>query len=242
LANDKVRQNILAELADNNKLLKIEDINSALAKAEELGIVNNFNFVTWLENSEYRRATSDYYNIIKGTWNIFDIIDKLPHFNAIFKAFHTVLVMDEVLIKKSYILNTIVKDLFSDDDFIDSQTISKLLDYVDDLLILRWLNDKSFKMPIFNGDSIFSFNGSENTYKGEKPSSIVIQDEASRNTLKKIIEERLVPHLQSGYYYDVDENGNMVRIDLKGKNRFLDMIITDIDNDGRRYLKLDLDM
>ena len=150
--------------------------------------------------------------------------------------------MDEVLIKKSYILNTIVKDLFSDDDFIDSQTISKLLDYVDDLLILRWLNDKSFKMPIFNGDSIFSFNGSENTYKGEKPSSIVIQDEASRNTLKKIIEERLVPHLQSGYYYDVDENGNMVRIDLKGKNRFLDMIITDIDNDGRRYLKLDLDM
>lgn len=30
-------------------------------------------------------------------------------------------------------------DLFSNSDYIDSKTISGLLDYVDDLLILRWL-------------------------------------------------------------------------------------------------------
>jgi hypothetical protein len=72
--------------------------------------------------------------------------------------------------------------------------LKSLLDYVDDILVLRWLNNQGFKIPVFDGDTIFEFNWKDITYKG-KPNLIPITDEASRGTLKKIIEERLFPHL-----------------------------------------------
>lgn len=88
LGSNEGRAAIISAILENNEFLKPEEVQQALSRAEELGIVNNFNFYKWLENSNgYRRATSDYYNLIKGTWNIFDIVDRLPHFNAIFQAF-----------------------------------------------------------------------------------------------------------------------------------------------------------
>lgn len=85
LSSKEGRTAIIEAILENNKFLKVGEVEQALSKAEELGIVNNFDFYKWLENSNgYRKATSNYYNLIKGTWNIFDIVDKLPHFNAIF--------------------------------------------------------------------------------------------------------------------------------------------------------------
>lgn len=242
LGSDEGRAAIISAILENNEFLKSEEVQQALSRAEELGIVNNFDFHKWLENSNgYRRATSDYYNLIKGTWNIFDIVDRLPHFNAIFQAFQAILTTDEVNIKKSYILNRMCSDLFGNADYIDSKTISGLLDYVDDLLILRWLNKQAFRFPVFQGDTIFRFNWGQDIHQG-RPSSIIIDEEASRGTFKKLIEERLFPHLQEGYYLDVDENGNQVRKEIDKNNKFLQTLVLDINNQGQRYLKLDLDM
>lgn len=84
LESKERRAAIYGAIMDNNPFLTEEEIQRSFLKAEELGIVNNFDFYKWLGDSNYRRATSDYYNLIKGTWNIFDIVDRLPHFNAIF--------------------------------------------------------------------------------------------------------------------------------------------------------------
>lgn len=242
LEKEEGRNAIMQAILDNNEFLDIEEATEAFAKAEELGIVNNFDFYKWLENNNgYRKATSDYYNLIKGTWNLFDIVDRLPHFNAIFQAFQAILTTDEVNIKKSYILNKMCTDLFGNADYIDAQTISGLLDYVDDLLILRWLNRQSFRFPVFEGDTIFRFNWKAETHKGG-PSSVIIDEETSRGTFKKLIEERLFPHLQEGFYYDVDENGNQIRKEIDKNNKFLQTLVLDINNQGQRYLKLDLDM
>ena len=175
-------------ILNNNEFLNPEEVQEAFSRAEELGIVNNFDFYKWLEdNNGYRRATSDYYNLIKGTWNIFDIVDRLPHFNAIFQAFQAILTTDEVNIKKSYILNKMCADLFGNADYIDAKTISGLLDYVDDLLILRWLNRQAFRFPVFEGDTVFKFDWKSELHKGG-PSSIIIDEESSRGTFKKLIE------------------------------------------------------
>lgn len=242
LESEEGRLSVIYAILSNNEFLNQEDVLQAFSRAEDLGIVNNFNFYKWLENSNgYRKATSDYYNLIKGTWNIFDIVDKLPHFNAIFQSFQAILTIDQVNIKKSYILNKMCSDLFGNNDYIDSKTISGLLDYVDDLLILRWLNKQSFKFPVFQGDTIFKFNWKDNIYQGN-PSFIVINDESSRGTFKKLIEERLFPHLQEGYYFDVDEDGNQVKKEVDKNNKFLQTLVRDINNQDQIYLKLNLDM
>nr|WP_303661400.1 hypothetical protein [Bacteroides intestinalis] len=88
LEKEEGRNAVMQAILNNNEFLNPEEVQEAFSRAEELGIVNNFDFYKWLEdNNGYRRATSDYYNLIKGTWNIFDIVDRLPHFNAIFQAF-----------------------------------------------------------------------------------------------------------------------------------------------------------
>jgi len=77
----------------------------------EKGIVQDFNFEQWVFDDDYRRIASDYYGVIKDTFNILDVIRKLPHYDAIFKLFRSAFVMDSVSIKKSEFLNYIVKDI-----------------------------------------------------------------------------------------------------------------------------------
>jgi hypothetical protein len=36
---------------------------------------------------KYREITKEYYNIIKETWNVFDVIDKVPHYKALMELF-----------------------------------------------------------------------------------------------------------------------------------------------------------
>ena len=37
-------------------------------------------------NEDYKRITKEYYNLIKGTFNIFDVIDEVPHFRQMIQG------------------------------------------------------------------------------------------------------------------------------------------------------------
>ena len=42
-----------------------------------------FDSRAWLIEDTYRKNTIDFYNIIKETWNIFDVVDKVPQYNEL---------------------------------------------------------------------------------------------------------------------------------------------------------------
>ena len=53
-----------------------------------------FDFEQYFANPEYKQVTKEYYNIIKETFNIFDIIDEVPHFKEMVNSlvlFHNIL-------------------------------------------------------------------------------------------------------------------------------------------------------
>lgn len=230
-------EGIQALIVNNNSYIEYSTIMPIITKAFNLGIIGNFDFFKWLENADgYRQATSDYYNLIKGTWNIFDIIEKLPHFESIFQAFKAVLTTDSALIKKSHILNLVADDLFGSYGYIDKQSIEKLTDYIDDLLIIRQINKQKLKFPISKNDPFFLFNWKETKYTGDSH-FFIIEDEASRGTFKKLFEEKLLPMLQKGYY--INNEGKEEAI---GNNKFIQNLDIDIDSNGQKYLKLNLDM
>ena len=229
-------------ILNNNSFLTHDEVAQTLDDAYKAGMINNFNFYKWLINENgYRELTSRYYNLIKGTWNIFDMVDKLPHFNAIFQNLKAVIVTDQVSIKKSQLLEVICKDLFNEHSIVDSTTINSLLDYIDDLLVLRWLKEKQIQFPVFDGSTVFKFDWSSYEHKGD-PAMMVLDSEASRSTFKKFIEEELVPILKEGYYYDIDENGNKVRKEIDENNQFIKNLKMDIDNNDQPYLRLNIDM
>ena len=227
--------NVLDKIKANNEFIEGNTILPILQNALNLGIIDDFNFFSWLENkNNYRDITSDYYNLIKGTWNIFDIIEKLPHFEAIFQCFKSVLTFDKALIKKSHVLNIISKNLFGTKT-LDSTTTDKLIDYIDDLLILRQINKQQLKFPIFDNDPLFLFNWKEIKQDGD--SFIILDSETNRGTFKKLFEEVLFPQLKEGKY--IRENG---KEEIITNNKFISNLDIDINSSGQKYLKLGLDM
>ena len=242
---------IYSKLQDRNPFLSKDYIAASIDKALELDIVENFDFYKWLDNKNgYREATKNYYNVIKATWNIFDIIDKVPHYKSIIDLFKTAIYLKDNTIKKSYMINLIVKDLFPKNFSIDTLTYNKLIDYVDTLILLKWLDTRKFQIPVFNGQVIFKSNWGAFKYKGD-PNFITLDTEEARGTFKKYIEEELIPNLKKGFYKDIEQvddgNGGFKYVEVLKKidkdNQFIKTLTYDIDRSTKqRYLKLDLDM
>lgn len=67
----------------NNKLY----VSKVLEKALQYGLFNyNFSPERFYENELYRIAATDFYNLLKGTFNILDVVQGVPHFYAMIKA------------------------------------------------------------------------------------------------------------------------------------------------------------
>lgn len=67
-------------------------ILGVISKAKALNIFNgevdiNKYFKDTTEGEQYRQAVVNYYNLMKYTFNIFDVLNKLPHFYNMFKSF-----------------------------------------------------------------------------------------------------------------------------------------------------------
>jgi hypothetical protein len=64
-------------------------IREVLTKAYSEGIATNgeINSAKYFENESYRKTVTDYYNLLKDSFNIFDILNKLPHFYEMYESF-----------------------------------------------------------------------------------------------------------------------------------------------------------
>jgi hypothetical protein len=68
-------------------------------KAKNINIVEKeLDLDLFFNDDNYRKIAIDYYNLIKSTFNILDVLSSLKHFNSMFKSFHTV---DTVITSKT---------------------------------------------------------------------------------------------------------------------------------------------
>lgn len=66
-----------------------DHIKDVLMRAYSEGLATNgeVNSVKYFEDESYRKNVTDYYNLLKDTFNIFDILNKLPHFYKMYESF-----------------------------------------------------------------------------------------------------------------------------------------------------------
>lgn len=230
-------------------------VTQIVQTAEDFDIIKRFDFARWAKNEPgYRKAVSDFYNLIKNTWNIFDIADKLPHYNAIWKNLSVAISMFETNIKKFKMLRLMLADIYDKypNTTIDESQIKNLSRYADDLIGLRFFKKGNYQLPIFTGYNILDKNFYPSTYKEEYPELLSLDIEAHRAIFKKVMEEQILPQLQSGSYKDVktedgklvlDENGHPEMVEKQiGHNAFIDNLIIDFQNDSSPFIRLNLDM
>lgn len=232
---------VLPQFLDNNPLLSTNTIRESYDIGKKFDLINNFNIETWLYDPEYRTATSKFYNIIKGTWNIFDVIDKLPQFSAIFKLLRMSIQMNNNLVRKSHIIWLATKKMYKGKTSIDHVEFMKLVDYIEGLLIADFVNKSKFEFPIFRGEEYFldNFERQKSTTNAFLP----INSESSRASFKLRFES-MIEDIKSGEYKELFEGYGVQIIkdqNLK-ENKFIKNLVTDVDRSGRTFYKLNLNM
>lgn len=233
-----------------------ETVSNIVQTAKNFDLIERFDFARWVANEPgYRKATSDFYNLIKNTWNIFDIIDKLPHYHAIWKILSTTHHVFEINIKRFNMVQLMLQDIYQHYPYsnITEDQIKNLGKYADDLIGLRFFKKGNYQLPIFTQYTKLDKNFTPVTYKEDYPELLSLDTESNRATFKKIMEEQILPQLQAGSYKDIqlDSNNNIV-LDKNGHpkmiektitdNAFIKNLIIDFQNDGSPFIRLNLDM
>lgn len=107
----KVRKNPEEIIKYIHTISRQTNIEEVVNSAHALGIIGGgFDFERYFAEPSYKQATKEYYNLIKETFNVFDILDEVPHFREMVNS----LVLFHNILKKYSTKYNYIFDLFRD--------------------------------------------------------------------------------------------------------------------------------
>ena len=157
----------------------------------------DFRYYMGEQNSKYRAAAINYYNLFKNTINVFDVINNSPHFKAMISGVSTIHnVLSKVSAKYNFAfsasrdiiknnaqsivsLNEAVTNRFGNAAFgikIDDIVLSRLLVTFDKFVISKWLKEKETDKFRFNVDKLLKLAGLDSIilYKSNQAKNLSI--------------------------------------------------------------------
>ena len=254
-------EKLIQQLIENNEFVQ-QDIFPTLMKATAFDIIGNFNVENWLydkqltasdivnnqfmgtainpedvlgekESISYRELIADYYNLIKGTWNIFDMMNRIPQYKAIIDLLKSVYVTDKHSSIKSALTNIIFGKAYATTGFIDEKQNETIIKYVDDLLITAFFRDNNYSFPIYTG--MEHLDSAYKTKIARYGKQIDLNNAPGRASFKLAFESIITQLQTSGKYGDAE-------IPNFRTNAFIQGLRTVYDKFEVPRLSLELDM
>lgn len=184
------------------------NIQTMLENISKEKISSAFDFHRFMIDKQYRELAIDFYNIIKDTHNIFDVITRIPNHFVAFQAYDTAYQILRISSVKAAIVDEMRILLKKQRVFFDEDKIKKLINYSDELLISKFLYDRDIKFPINKGQEYYTENMDiQKKQIGEMQSLKTYYDVAS---FKKWFENYLLPQIANGIVYI---NGEQIKVD-----------------------------
>ena len=171
-------------MANNPTLTNVEE---RLKNAYEANIINNFDIVKYLQDANYAKQVNDYYDLIKGSINVFDMLNYLPQYQQILKLFNNVVTSDEALASKSRLINRIVKNNIND------ELINGIVRYADQLTCFNFISQQ----PIIKLDS--NITGFDRYFNKIQVNNIDMSELNGIATFKHWIENEFMQYLKDNY-------------------------------------------
>lgn len=128
---------VAENLRENNSTLT--NVEERLEAAHETGIINNFDIVRYLKDDDYRQQIIDYYGLLMGTVNVFDMMENLSNYHTILELFNSVVTANNNLAAKSRLISSITSKMRD----IDEKQLRGVIRYVDNLIAFNFLQDKT---------------------------------------------------------------------------------------------------
>lgn len=215
------KQNLIKRLQENNPTLT--NIEARLDMAHEAGIINNFDIIKYLENSEYRQQVKDYYGIIMGTFNVFDMMDNIPHYQSILDCFKSLVVSDKQLSSKCRLINKLLEH--DDDISLNDTFIKGAIRYSDKLRIKNFIKSQP---SIILDEKVEGF---DLYFRNISTNVIELDTLAGAATFKHWVEHEFKDWLkeQAKTKGDLYENGAIVHL-------------TTVPDNDRTLLAMDIDL
>lgn len=185
------------------------------------------------ESISYRELVANYYNLIKGTWNIFDMMNRIPQYKAIIDLLKSEYVIDKHSSIKSSLTNIIFDKVYATTSFIDEKQNKTIIKYVDDLLITAFFRDNSYSFPIYTGMEYL--DSAYKTKVARYGRQIDLNNAPGRASFKLAFESIITQLQTSGKYGDAE-------IPNYKTNAFIQGLRTVYDKFEVPRLSLELDM
>lgn len=235
---------VLDYVSNNQDQTKYSD--EVIQKCEKFEKVDLRKFVL---DQDYRKQIKDFYNEIKVTVNIYDVIDSIDQFNSILRLEAFLLDMEQGITMKSRIYSYITGLLSQQSGVnkgdkiglqMDDRYIENMLTTIDKIMIENYLVKQSgFEIAHGNAQGIASDYSTK-----ELPQGILnFENLSDIASFKKLFEEYIIPDLKKGTYYIINKDNSIQKKtdDNVKNNDFIQSLIPD-QNGQIPFYKVDIDM
>lgn len=215
---------------------------------------SSFDLEQFVSDDAYRKAATDFYDIIKSQYNIFDVIHRIPHYWQAICGLYTANGITSIATVKNQIINIVKGYVTEQNAPFENYEISRAQNYANELLLFKWIqqyqqtSSKPLVFQIHKGD--YMYDKYMNLVKAEEDQLITIKTLADLQTFKIWMEKSLVPALRSGsedYLIDgqsvvTDPNNEFINSLMYAKDKNfiymkLNFIMTDVDSNSRTMSK-----
>lgn len=228
----------------NKQISEIIDkaIQLGMIEQQQIGngkqkFISNFNALKFLQDNEYRAVAIEMYDLIKNTINIFDVIDTVPHFNAMTKAAAVDFVLFDENSSKFALAYNIAREVKASQRGLTKKQKTQV-----DRDVLNFLSqiitNKYFKR---NGGTFITLNcgyydetGEYHLNKDKEPILVDMSTAHGQATFKRWFETSFIPRLKKGYLSD---SNNDVYDTIKNNKFIQDLLLTTTERTLTRDLQ-----
>jgi hypothetical protein len=215
---DRYLSRVVSAIHDNNPELPIEYIFSELEYAHNKGLIGTFDVYKYLTEEDYRKDMIRYTHLIKGTLNVLDMMEEIPHYKQIIRCFTSLAVSKEALSSKNRLITRFMHE--NNLNKLTDQQLKGMLRFVDRLNGLNYF--KSFDSPITLHNT--SIEGFDRYFAKTSVSVIDLTTFEGMATFKHWIEHEVLEDLRKNY----SDNPLVKHLRRVADNR-RDILATDID-------------
>ena len=210
---NKVVDNIL----DNNQALPRELVEQKLIEAHEHDLIGTFDIYRYLTDEQYKQEMIEYNHIIKGTLNVLDMMEEIPHYKEILNCLKSLVVAKQNLSSKSRLINKLIQE--SKAEYLNDQQLRGIIRYVDKLNAFNFA--KNLNDVLVLDKAVEGFDYYFNKTKTDKMDLSTFEGIA---TFKHWIEYEFLEDLKANY-----SDNPLVKHLQKVPENQRDILATDID-------------
>lgn len=190
---EESKRAVAIKILENNPTLgegedAISSVIQRLDDAYDAGVLGNFDTTRYLNEPEYRAAAIDYYGLLMGTLNVFDMMENIPTYSTILDCMK-LLINSNNLSAKSRFIN---KLLYRKDNVSD-QELKGLINFADQLITFNFTKS----LPIINLEQ--ETEGFDDYFANIKVSQIDLSTLNGIATFRKWVEQDFFDYLKKNY-------------------------------------------